>query len=127
MLDEKTAQSATETVNVVVDGKPISVPKGSLAITAAFAAGADVPYFCHHPRLTPAGACRMCLVTLNNVPRPVASCTYTVTEGMIIDTVSPVVKQAQQAMLEFLLINHPLDCPICDRGGVYSFYSGDQR
>jgi NADH-quinone oxidoreductase subunit G len=114
---EVVAQTAPELINVIVDGKKVAVPKGTLAITAAFEAGADVPYFCHHPRLTPAGSCRMCLVLLNNVPRPVASCTYQVTEGMIIDTVSPIVKQAQQAMLEFLLINHPLDCPICDRGG----------
>ena len=108
---------APEMVNVTVDGKKVSVPKGALAITAAFQAGADVPYFCHHPRLSPAGACRMCLVLLNKVPRPVTACTYTVTEGMDIDTLSPIVLQAQQAMLEFLLINHPLDCPICDRGG----------
>jgi NADH-quinone oxidoreductase subunit G len=119
MPDEKTAIAASngETVNVTVDGKKVTVPKGSLVISAAFAAGADVPYFCHHPRLTPAGACRMCLVLLNKVPRPVTACTYTCTEGMDIDTRSPVVMQAQQAMLEFLLINHPLDCPICDRGG----------
>src|SRR5579884_2629367 len=111
------AQAAPDMVNVTVDGIKVAVPKGTLVIDAAFKAGADVPYFCHHPRLSPAGACRMCLIKLNNGPKPITACTYTVSEGMVIDTVSPDVKQAQQAMLEFLLINHPLDCPICDRGG----------
>jgi NADH-quinone oxidoreductase subunit G len=111
------AAPAIDMVNVTVDGKKVSVPKGMLAITAAFQAGADVPYFCHHPRLKPVGACRMCLVRVNNSPVLSTACTTPCAEGMILDTVSPEVKQAQDGILEFLLINHPLDCPICDRGG----------
>ncbi len=111
------APPAVEMVNVTIDGNKISVPKGTLAITAAFMAGADVPYFCHHPRLKPVGACRMCLVRVNNAPVLTTSCTVPVAEGMLVDTASPEVKQGQNGILEFLLINHPLDCPICDRGG----------
>jgi NADH-quinone oxidoreductase subunit G len=122
MADTQTAPAPeapppVEMVNVIVDGKPVSVPKGTLAITAAFEAGADVPYFCHHPRLKPVGACRMCLVRINNAPVMTTACTTPVAPAMIIDTISPEVKQAQNGILEFLLINHPLDCPICDRGG----------
>src|SRR5690348_1638767 len=103
------AQAAPDTVSVTVDGTKVTVPKGTLIIDACFKAGIDVPYFCHHPRLSPAGACRMCLVKLNNGPKPITACTYTCADNMVIDTISPEVKQAQQAMLEFLLINHPLD------------------
>jgi NADH-quinone oxidoreductase subunit G len=106
-----------EMVNLTIDGRPTSVPKGTLVITAAFQAGADVPYFCHHPRLRPAGACRMCLVRIEKMNKIQTACTVPVAEGMVVDTVSPEVKQAQNGILEFLLINHPLDCPICDRGG----------
>jgi len=104
-------------VTLSIDGKSVSVPKGTLVITAAFEAGADVPYFCHHPRLKPAGACRMCLVKIEKMNKIQTACTVPVAEGMVVDTVSPEVKQAQNGILEFLLINHPLDCPICDRGG----------
>lgn len=107
-----------EMVNLKIDGTPVSVPKGTLVITAAFKAGADIPYFCHHPRLKPAGACRMCLVRIApGSPKMQTACTVPVAEGMAVDTISPDVKQAQNGMLEFLLTNHPLDCPICDRGG----------
>src|SRR5690348_5580114 len=106
-----------EMVKLTVDGKPVSVPKGTLIITACFQAGADVPYFCHHPRLRPAGACRQCLVRVEKQNKLQTACTVPVAEGMAVDTTSPEVKQAQNGMLEFLLINHPLDCPICDRGG----------
>ena len=111
------AQPPVDMVNLTVDGKPVSVPKGTLVITAAFQAGADVPYFCHHPRLKPVGACRMCLISIAKVPGLQTACTTPVAEGMAVDTISPEAKQAQNAILEFLLINHPLDCPICDRGG----------
>ncbi len=104
-------------VTLTVDGKKVSVAKGTLVITAAFEAGADVPYFCHHPRLRPAGACRMCLVKIEKMNKIQTACTVPVAEGMVVDTISPEVKQAQNGILEFLLINHPLDCPICDRGG----------
>lgn len=104
-------------LTVTIDGKKVNVPKGTMLITAAFQAGADVPYFCHHPRLTPAGACRMCLVRIEKMAKLQTACTVPVADGMVVDTLSPEVKQAQQGILEFLLINHPLDCPICDRGG----------
>lgn len=106
-----------EMINLKIDGKPVSVPKGTLVITAAFEAGADIPYFCHHPRLKPAGACRMCLVKIEKMNKIQTACTVPVAEGMSVDTISPEVKQAQNGILEFLLINHPLDCPVCDRGG----------
>ncbi len=106
-----------EMVNLKIDGRPVSVPKGTLVITAAFEAGADIPYFCHHPRLKPAGACRQCLVKIEKMNKIQTACTVPVAEGMSVDTISPEVKQAQNGILEFLLINHPLDCPVCDRGG----------
>ena len=108
---------AEDLVSLSIDGKKVSVPKGTLVITAAFQAGADIPYFCHHPRLTPAGACRQCLVKIEKMNKLQTACTVPVAEGMVVDTTSPEVKASQQSILEFLLINHPLDCPICDRGG----------
>ncbi len=108
---------AEDLVSLSIDGKKVSVPKGTLVITAAFQAGADIPYFCHHPRLTPAGACRQCIVKIEKMNKLQTACTVPVAEGMVVDTTSPEVKAAQQSILEFLLINHPLDCPICDRGG----------
>ncbi len=121
-------------VNLTIDNKAVSVPKGTLVITAAFAAGADVPYFCHHPRLKPAGACRQCLVRIEKMPKLQTACTVPVAEGMAVDTTSPEVKQAQNGILELLLINHPLDCPVCDRGGecplqnmVYQYGPGVTR
>ena len=127
-------QPPTDMVNLTIDGKAVSVPKGTLVITAAFQAGADVPYFCHHPRLKPAGACRMCLVRIEKMPKIQTACTVPVAEGMAVDTTSPEVKQAQNGILELLLINHPLDCPVCDRGGecplqnmVYQYGPGVTR
>jgi NADH-quinone oxidoreductase subunit G len=102
---------------VTIDGTKVQVPKGTLIITAAQKANIDIPYFCHHPRLTPAGACRMCLVKVEKMNKMQTACTVPVSEGMVVDTISPDVKEAQRGILEFLLINHPLDCPICDRGG----------
>jgi NADH-quinone oxidoreductase subunit G len=123
-----------EMVNLKIDNKAVSVPKGTLVITAAFQAGADVPYFCHHPRLKPAGACRMCLVKIEKMNKIQTACTVPVAEGMVVDTISPEVKQAQNGILELLLINHPLDCPVCDRGGecplqnmVYQYGPGVTR
>lgn len=130
----KTTNMPVDMVNLVIDGRPVSVPKGTLVITAAFQAGADVPYFCHHPRLKPAGACRMCLVKIEKMNKIQTACTVPVAEGMVVDTVSPEVKQAQNGILELLLINHPLDCPVCDRGGecplqnmVYQYGPGVTR
>jgi NADH-quinone oxidoreductase subunit G len=118
-------QSKEDLVTVTIDGIEISVPKGTLIIRAAEQLGIAIPRFCDHPLLDPAGACRQCLVEVTDtgngrgMPKPAASCTTTVTPGMVIKTqlTSPVADKAQQGVMELLLINHPLDCPICDKGG----------
>ena len=104
-------------VNVTIDDQQVSVPKGTLIVEAAKQAGIDIPIFCYHPKMKPVGACRMCFVEIEKMPRPQTACTTPVGEGMIVKTTTPTVKEAQQSVLEFLLINHPLDCPICDKGG----------
>jgi len=109
----------SEMVKVTIDGKEIEVPAGELIIKAAQDHGTYIPRFCWHPRMEPVGMCRMCLVEVET-PRGkglVTSCTQRCAEGTIVDTKSDVVKKAQEGVLEFLLINHPLDCPVCDRGG----------
>ncbi|HSM02238.1 MAG TPA: NADH-quinone oxidoreductase subunit NuoG [Acidimicrobiia bacterium] len=106
-------------VKVTIDGKEVEVPAGELIIKAAQDHGTYIPRFCWHPRMEPVGMCRMCLVEVET-PRGkglVTSCTQRCAEGTIVDTKSDVVKKAQEGVLEFLLINHPLDCPVCDRGG----------
>ena len=102
---------------VTVDGTEVDVPNGSSVLQACEAAGREVPRFCYHERLSIAGNCRMCLVEVEKAPKPVASCAYPVADGMVVKTDSPVVRQARRGVMEFLLINHPLDCPICDQGG----------
>ena len=120
---DKAAAAGVELVNLVVDGAPVAVPKGTLVIEAAFRAGSDVPYFCYHPRLTSVGACRMCLASVElemfgqRRASIMATCTIPCSEGMVVKTQTPEVKKAQNGILELLLANHPLDCPICDRGG----------
>ncbi|WP_327289300.1 NADH-quinone oxidoreductase subunit G [Streptomyces sp. NBC_01198] len=106
-------------VSVTVDGIPISVPKGTLVIRAAELLGIEIPRFCDHPLLDPAGACRQCIVEVEGQRKPVASCTITCTDGMVVRTqlTSPVAEKAQRGVMELLLINHPLDCPVCDKGG----------
>ncbi|MDX1931544.1 MAG: NADH-quinone oxidoreductase subunit NuoG [Capsulimonadales bacterium] len=118
------AQAAgAEMFTVTVDGVPVEVPKGTLVIEACFRAGADVPYFCYHPRLTSVGACRMCLASVEleqfgaRRTALMTTCNLQVQNGMVVKTGVPDVKKAQNGILEFLLANHPLDCPICDRGG----------
>ncbi|HEX9855814.1 MAG TPA: NADH-quinone oxidoreductase subunit NuoG [Acidimicrobiia bacterium] len=106
-------------VNITVDGEPRQVPAGQLLIKAAEDTGTYIPRFCWHPRMKPVGMCRMCLVEVET-PRGrllTTSCTTPVAEGMVVETESEVVRKAQEGVLEFLLINHPLDCPVCDRGG----------
>ncbi|HEX3900683.1 MAG TPA: NADH-quinone oxidoreductase subunit G [Mycobacteriales bacterium] len=114
--DESTV---VETVNVTIDGVEVAVPKGSLIIRAAEMVGIQVPRFCDHPLLDPIGACRQCIVEVEGERKPVASCTVPVREGMVIKTQlsSTVAEKAQRGNLEFLLLNHPLDCPVCDKGG----------
>ncbi len=119
---------AEDLVNVTIDGIQTAVPKNTLIIRAAEQIGIDIPRFCDHPALKPAGACRQCLVdvaspgpdgSLRAFPKPQASCTMTVTEGMVVNTqhTSAEAERAQKGVMELLLINHPLDCPVCDKGG----------
>src|SRR5205823_759040 len=106
-------------VTVTIDGFEITVPKGTLVIRAAELLGLQIPRFCDHPLLEPAGACRQCLVEVAGQVKPLASCTTTCTEGMTVRTqlTSAVAEKAQRGVMELLLINHPLDCPMCDKGG----------
>ena len=116
-----TAELAVQTdlVTVTIDGFDVQVPKGTLVIRAAELIGIQIPRFCDHPLLEPIGACRQCLVEVEGQRKPVASCTTTVTDGMVVRTqlTSALADKAQQGVMEMLLINHPLDCPICDKGG----------
>ncbi len=102
---------------VTIDGETIEVPAGITVLQACEIAGKEVPRFCYHERLSVAGNCRMCLVEMEKSPKPVASCAMPVAEGQVIKTDTPLVKKARNGVMEFLLINHPLDCPICDQGG----------
>ncbi|MGD0559542.1 MAG: NADH-quinone oxidoreductase subunit G [Streptosporangiaceae bacterium] len=106
-------------VNVTIDGFEINVPKGTLVIRAAEMLGIAIPRFCDHPLLDPIGACRQCLVDIEGQRKPLASCTTVCTDGMVVKTqlTSPVADKAQQGVMELLLVNHPLDCPMCDKGG----------
>ncbi|RYB93543.1 NADH-quinone oxidoreductase subunit G [Nocardioides oleivorans] len=115
----------TDLVTLTIDGVQVSVPKDTLVIRAAEQVGVQIPRFCDHPLLDPVGACRQCLVDIPDAgngrgfPKPQASCTLPVAEGMVVNTqaTSEVADKAQQGVMEFLLINHPLDCPVCDKGG----------
>jgi NADH-quinone oxidoreductase subunit G len=102
---------------VIVNGREVEVPHGATVLQACEIGGAEIPRFCYHDRLKIAGNCRMCLVEVEKSPKPVASCAMPTSEGMIIHTDSQLVKDAREGVMEFLLINHPLDCPICDQGG----------
>ncbi len=122
---QEKAPEKSDEVTVTIDGIEVSVPKNTLVIRAAERVGVQIPRFCDHPLLAPVGACRQCLVEVpdagngRGMPKPQASCTLTVAEGMVVNTqaTSPVADKAQQGVMEFLLINHPLDCPVCDKGG----------
>ncbi|MGA7084155.1 MAG: 2Fe-2S iron-sulfur cluster-binding protein, partial [Pseudolabrys sp.] len=110
---------------VIVDGKEIDVPPEYTLLQACEAAGAEIPRFCFHERLSIAGNCRMCLIEVVGIPKPQASCAMGVKDlppnkdgsPKILNTKSAMVKKAREGVMEFLLINHPLDCPICDQGG----------
>ena len=126
--DDATPPPAVEMVGLTIDGLEVSVPKNTLVIRAAETIGVQIPRFCDHPLLEPVGACRQCLVEVSTpgpdgsmrpMPKPQTSCTLTVSEGMQVKTqfTSPVADKAQHGQMEFLLINHPLDCPVCDKGG----------
>src|ERR1700712_3331723 len=105
------------TLNLEIDGKPVQVPGGSTVMDAAHALGLYVPHFCWHKKLTIAANCRMCLVQVEKAPKPLPACATPATEGMKVWTHSEAAITAQKGVMEFLLINHPLDCPICDQGG----------
>ncbi|SPF49743.1 NADH-quinone oxidoreductase, chain G [Candidatus Sulfotelmatobacter kueseliae] len=104
-------------VNLTVDGKKFTAPAGTLLIEACKSVGIEVPSFCYYPNLSLQGACRMCLVKIEKMPKLQTACTTVVSEGMVVSTDSDEVKQARKSMLEMLLGNHPLDCPVCDAGG----------
>jgi NADH-quinone oxidoreductase subunit G len=123
-----TAATKPDLINITIDGVGVAVPKGTVVIRAAEQIGIQIPRFCDHPLLEPVGACRQCLVevatpgpdgSLRPMPKPMTSCTTTVSEGMQVKTqqTSAMAEKAQQGQMEFLLINHPLDCPVCDKGG----------
>lgn len=121
------AATQVQTVNIVVNGIDLVVPKGELVVEAVKRLGLEIPIFCYHPRMKPVGMCRMCLVetgmknpqdgTIRMMPKPAAACTLPVSEGLVINTDSENLRRDRKGVLEFLLVNHPLDCPICDRGG----------
>jgi NADH-quinone oxidoreductase subunit G len=115
----KRTDSAAATVTLTIDGIEVQAPKGELVIRTAERLGIAIPRFCDHPLLAPAGACRQCLVDVEGQRKPVASCTQPVADGMVVRTqlTSEVARKAQAGIMEFLLINHPLDCPMCDKGG----------
>ncbi len=117
--DTAPRKPAEPTVTLTVDGIEVEAAKGELVIRVAERLGIAIPRFCDHPLLAPAGACRQCLVEVEGQRKPVASCTQTVADGMVVKTQlsSPVAQKAQEGIMEFLLINHPLDCPMCDKGG----------
>src|SRR5713101_10215289 len=104
-------------LNIEIDGKKIAVAQGSMLIEAADAAGIYIPRFCYHKKLPVAANCRMCLVDVEKIAKPAPACATPVSEGMRVSTHSEKSLNAQRGVMEFLLINHPLDCPICDRGG----------
>ena len=107
-----------ELVHLTIDDMPVAVPPGTLVWAAAKQAGIEIPIYCYHPKMPPLGACRMCFVEIEKMPKPPqTACTTPVSEGMIVHTKTEKVQKARRGTLEFLLINHPLDCPICDKGG----------
>ncbi len=107
----------TDTVTLTIDGKTVTVPKGTVVVDAAKTVDIEIPVFCYHEKLGPFGCCRMCLVEVEKMPKMTTACTLTVGEGMVVKTNTEKVEKAQKGVLEFTLLNHPLDCPVCDKGG----------
>lgn len=110
-------QQAVTTVTLTIDGQSITVPKGTTVLQAAKGAGIEIPTFCWHPKLKSVGACRMCYVEVEKMPKLQVSCMLEAMEGMVVSTNSDMVKRGRKAVIEFILLNHPLDCPTCDKGG----------
>jgi NADH-quinone oxidoreductase subunit G len=123
-----------ETVTLTIDGQPVTVAKGKTVLQAAIEAGISVPYYCYHPALGVDGSCRVCIVKIEKMPKLQTSCSTIVADGMAISTRDPETTQARAGVLEFLLVNHPLDCPVCDKGGecplqdfAYTFGPAESR
>jgi len=123
-----------ETVSLTIDGRQITVQKGKTVLQAAIEAGISVPYYCFHPGLAVDGSCRVCIVKIEKMPKLQTSCSTVCTEGMVVSTRDAETTQARAGVLEFLLVNHPLDCPVCDKGGEcplqdfsYSFGPAESR
>jgi NADH-quinone oxidoreductase subunit G len=121
-----------ETVKITIDGKELTVPKGRTVLEAALDNGIELPYYCFHPGLGVDGSCRVCIVKIEKMPKLQTSCSTTCTEGMVVHTRTPDVIEARAGVFEFLLINHPLDCPVCDKGGEcplqdFSYAFGPER
>lgn len=104
-------------IQLTIDGQEITVPAGTMIVDAAAKLGIDIPIYCYHQALGPLGACRMCLVEVEKMPKLATACTTAVSEGMVVRSKGPAVDKGRRGVLEFLLINHPLDCPVCDKGG----------
>src|SRR5213592_1446653 len=121
-------------VNLTIDGRAVQAPAGTLLIDAAKTVGIEIPAFCYFEGLSLQAACRMCLVEVEKMPKMVTACTLPVAEGMVVRTETPQVARARKSTLEFLLTNHPLDCPVCDKGGecelqdmVFRYGAGESR
>jgi NADH-quinone oxidoreductase subunit G len=123
-----------ETVTLTIDGQQVTVEKGKTVLQAAIEAGISVPYYCFHPGLTVDGSCRVCIVKIEKMPKLQTSCSMACTDGMVVSTRDPETTAARAGVLEFLLVNHPLDCPVCDKGGecplqdfAYTFGPAESR
>jgi NADH-quinone oxidoreductase subunit G len=123
-----------ETVTLTIDGQPVTVAKGKTVLQAAIEAGISVPYYCYHPALGVDGSCRVCIVKIEKMPKLQTSCSTVVADGMVVSTRDAETTQARAGVLEFLLVNHPLDCPVCDKGGecplqdfAYTFGPAESR
>ncbi|MGE0042787.1 MAG: molybdopterin-dependent oxidoreductase [Vicinamibacterales bacterium] len=123
-----------EQVTLTIDGKTVTVPKGTMVLQAAIQAGLKVPYYCYHPGLSIDASCRVCLVKIEKMPKLQTSCSTPVSEGMVVHTKDPEAVEGRAGVFEFLLINHPLDCPVCDKGGEcplqdfsYTFGNAESR
>jgi len=121
-----------ETVTLTIDGSPVTVEKGKTILQAVLQSGGHVPYYCYHPGLSIDGSCRVCIVKIEKMPKLQTSCSTVCTDGMVVSTNTPEVEAARASVFEFLLLNHPLDCPVCDKGGEcplqdYSYSYGPER
>ncbi|MBI4469503.1 MAG: (2Fe-2S)-binding protein, partial [Acidobacteria bacterium] len=106
-----------ELIRIIIDGRDLAVPKGRILLEACADHGIEVPSFCYYPQLPPQASCRMCLVRIEKLPRLQTACTVRIVPGMEVTTHSPEILQARKGMVDFILANHPLDCPVCDKGG----------